>query len=556
MIGRRGRLVGIGAALVLAVGAGWALLRLGRHLELVAEPHSELRLAVSAALAIAALVVPAAFVVRRRAARLASLLLLLALGGAMLWDEADHHLEHLGSPQQLRTWNVFHYYLGSKYFDELGYRGLYREALKADYGGLRHFMDVERVRSMETYEFVSADPIRREPVEPVWSGARWREFSEDVASIGTRRSRWEGPFSDRGYNPSPVWTAVGSFFTSHLSIREVDHQVLLALLDPLLLLAAFALSVHAYGLARSLLVLAGIAGWYGNQGVLFGGIYQLDWLAASWAALSAVRLGNPGMAGVLVGYAAAVRLFPAAFLAGPAFAAAWHLGKTRRLPVRALWLGGAAVLSFVALAVVAALLFERGFGVYSDFLANLQVHTQTHVLGQRRVGLEHLFLLDWAGGLPGGLSRGDHGETLAANHHALRLVQLVFVAAVGVAARRRNLHDAMLLGLPLFFALAVSSRYYACAHALVLLFAAPARRAGAAHRARPLGLGAFDAAFFVVVAAVYGVEASGRMQTYLFGNALLALFWGTWLVARVAEGPEARREPAEPAGARLAAAPC
>src|SRR5690606_28755185 len=97
--------------------------------------------------------------------------------------------KHLGRAKQVSTWNFFHYYLGSKYFQELGYDGLYPEMLKADQESARRFEGASHYRQMENYEVVSAEAVRHQPRRAAWSDERWRAFKRDVNIIGRFKSK-------------------------------------------------------------------------------------------------------------------------------------------------------------------------------------------------------------------------------------------------------------------------------------------------------------------------------------------------------------------------------
>jgi len=109
----------------------------------------------------------------------------------------------------------FHYYVGSKYFRELGYYGLYACGLAVlEERGVRVPGGPDpRVRALRTMALRPAGEVRArgEACRARFSDARWRAFSRDV---GFFVEKWpphirNAVWRDHGYHPSPVWTLVG-----------------------------------------------------------------------------------------------------------------------------------------------------------------------------------------------------------------------------------------------------------------------------------------------------------------------------------------------------------
>lgn len=468
----------------------------------------------------------------RRRGRPVLAVALLALGAFTVASETGHYVRHLGQgPEQMKTWRVFHYYLGSKYFPELGYDGLYVEAIKADRQGNRRFDDLERYRDMGDYRHVPIDPIRDAPRSPRWTDARWEAFRADVDHFTRLESDafWAlGPLLDRGYNPAPLWTAVGGLFTRRLPIQEPWAQALMVSLDLALFALAFGVSLRAFGLTRSVLVLSAIFLWFGCRRTLLGGVWFVDWLAAAWLAASLLSLGRFAGAGALVAWAASVRVFPLALFFGPGLAALVDLFRRRDLRHPGWRFAAGGLVGLAALVVFAGLLNGRGFGAFAEFAESLRVHFAHHGSGQRRVGLGHLMAMDW-GSLLGGTLEPGWGH-LRDNQTGFRVAQLVSVAALAWVVARKPPLDAMLLSIPIVFVGTVASRYYGALIPLMMLLPGldPARGPRA---------GALLAWFFASMGLVRAVELRTDAQlTYVLGNLLVAV----WIVLVVANAWPAR----------------
>jgi len=143
------------------------------------------------------------------------------LGGLAIAAAVIHNAQPMWGAltnTHLRTWNVYHYHIGSKYFPELGYRDLYAATLAADdewlaAGGEPEagFAHIKHTRDMTTYDIVTRRKAAKGFDRSVFGADRWEEFGRDTRSLRPRLSAemWEKVFTDWGYNPAPPWTVVG-----------------------------------------------------------------------------------------------------------------------------------------------------------------------------------------------------------------------------------------------------------------------------------------------------------------------------------------------------------
>ena len=479
---------------------------------------------------------------RTKGRRAALVLALMGVAGAGFWAQSHKHAKELGNEDQLYVWGLYHYYLGAKYFDELGYTHLYEQSLVADAEGAGRLNAVQTVRDLETYRFVGAEQVRQGVRLDTWTDERWEEFKADLAFITKLRGRgyWQGPLRDRGYNPSPAWHAVGGSVAKLLSIRSPAPQTVVVLLDVLLVLAAFAVSVWAFGWARSALVLAAFYLWFGNPDRMFGQMFVQDWFAATWAGVALWRRGKARLSGALLGYAAMVRVFPVLLLAGPVVHCAATLVKERRLPREQRRLLAAAGAAMLLLFLVGGFSSNQGFGMWASFAGNIGHHSQEHAFGSKRLGLQHLFGLDWSGGLSRPAAKIDNRRNMRRNAVLLRATQVLLAALVVVALLRSDRRDALLLGATLVFVGTVASRYYRAIFVLLLLMASPARGdplpatagKGVVARPRPGAWRGLDGALLFIAWAVYACPVHGAegWKTYVWANTLL-LAWFLILLA-------------------------
>jgi hypothetical protein len=459
-------------------------------------------------------------------------LVLVAVGAMNV--QAGGRLSKIGKPAQLGNWGIYHYYLGSKYFDELEYTELYRETLKADAEGPNKFSVVPKIRNLTTYKREKSDDFRHAPRHERWTDERWEEFRQDVWYIGGLRiaKDWNKILGDRGYNPPPSYTLVAGFINNRFSVRTPTGQTILALLDLLVILVAFGVSIFAYGLKRSLLVLIGYILWFGNWGRIYGQFWINDWFAACWAAVAFYRMERFRWAGALAAYATAVRVFPGVLFVGPVVAALPSILRTRRVPrslVRFIAVGAVTGLLLVSLSAL-----RYSPRAWTDFAGNIVTHSENHEGGLRRVGLKHLSALDWQNGLETSATKVDVRKNMRENAGLHRAAMGVFLVLLLIAMARSEPHDAMLIALGIMFVATVASRYYGAVFALWLLLRAQRARApdpearwlGDLPTLRSPKWVAMDVAFFGIFVLFYAAPIASKFPRveYMWGNAGVLAF--------------------------------
>jgi len=286
-------------------------------------------------------------------------------------------------------WEHFHYQLGSRFFPELGYDGLYAASVEAQRELSPNVEPEARIRDLTDYGWVRTDVDTEvfAAARARFAPARWQAFVRDHAEyqrvLGT--GTMAAIRSDHGYNPTPWWTFVARTFTRFVDPTPLGLSAL-ALLDVALLAAAFVAIARTFGAWAACAALAVFGTGYGWRFYYNGGaLLRFDWLAASLLGACALARGRSRLAGAAVGYAAMVRLFPALLLVGPAVLAlleahrSWNAGaRTLRDLVprwaRELALGFAAM---VAIALVAGSLAGRGPGAWLEFADKIALHRAT-----------------------------------------------------------------------------------------------------------------------------------------------------------------------------------
>ena len=530
-----------GAGLAVLVSAAFALIIvLGVHLEPFVKGRFGLELLTFIAASVALMSWRGSDQARRWG-RVAASVGLTLVAAVALMIQANGRTLSWGTDLQVAEWGTFHYYLGGKYFSEMGYIDLYEQAVIADWDngdGPNRFREVSRIRDLRDYKFIPTAEVRERPRADYWSDARWEEFKKDVEWFGRQAGlkRWGKIIGDRGYNPPPSYVLVAGTLENIFSIRHPVSQTILINLDMVLLLLALVFSIRAYGYLRSILVLTTFLLWYGNVNRVFGQIWILDWFAAAWMAASAWKLKRHGLSGGLIAYAACMRVFPLVLLVGPVVACLPRMVKERSIPPQLVRFAGVAAV--VGLLLVSVSTVRYGPGSWKQFLSNIAEHNENHVTGTRRFGLKHMFVLDWSGGLKTPARKVKSTRNLRSNKTLHRAATALFLVLIVGAMLRRDEHDAMLLGSGLFFIGTVASRYYGALLVLLLLIGCGRAPPGQADdEERSTGRRISDAAILMLIWAVYAAPFGGQARLqYIFSNGLWAAWWLT-VLAFIVFGP-------------------
>jgi hypothetical protein len=458
--------------------------------------------------------------------------LLLGLGlaaGFGWWNFGAFNYPGFGHPS-----DTFHYYVGSKYFPELGYQRLYLCAAVADAeAGLRSQVESRSLRDLASNELVSAAIAveRPESCTQHFSRERWAAFASDIDWFRSRvpPRRWQAMQVDHGYNATPLWTALGGWLANRGAAS--DGSVLaLRLIDLLLVAAMWAAVSLSFGW-RTACVAALYWGtnYPAQYGWTGGSFLRQDWLVATILALCALRSGRPATAGALLALATLCRIFPifvAAAIAGKALVSMLQTRRLRlstdhrRLAAGAL-VAGTGLLAF-------SLLAGGGARAWPAFVADSRAHLATPL--RNYVGLATVvsYVPAPASAHPqGSVSEDPYDAWKDARRSAAAERRWVFLALVagylallGRAAARQPDWAVGVLGLGLVFVAAELTCYYSAG---VLAF-------GLFWPRRP----SIGVALCALSAAGWWIAGSGRGWDDVFTAISLAsvlfVVWATWLL--------------------------
>ena len=322
--------------------------------------------------------------------------LLLGLGLAAVfgwWNFSAFHHPGFGHPSE-----TYHYYIGSKYFPELGYQRLYLCTAVADVeAGLRAQVEGRLLRDLESNELTpSAAAIEHPETCTVhFSQERWAAFQRDISWFRNHvpPRRWQALQTDHGYNATPVWTALGGWLANH--VPATDSGILaLRLIDPLLLAGMWGAVTLAFGWrAACVAALYWGTNYPAQYGWTGGSFLRQGWLVGTVTALCALRRGRPATAGALLALAIALRIFPIFVAAALGLKALIAMFRTRRLqlsPDHRRMLAGALA---VGAALFAFSLVEGGGAqAWGEFIVDSRAHLATPL--QNYVGLATVVAYD------------------------------------------------------------------------------------------------------------------------------------------------------------------
>jgi hypothetical protein len=297
---------------------------------------------------------------------------------------------HFHYPDYLQIHEHFHYYIGSKYFHEIGYTRLYDCVAVADIeDGLRRDVARRWMRNLETNVLETSERITRNPslCTSHFSPERWASFKGDVAWFRSHRTpeNWRLSQMDHGYNATPVWGVAGQLLAA-TGPASTTRLTLLALIDPALLLVAWGFVWWAFGWRVLCVALIWWGTNYPARYIWTGGAFlRADWLAFSIISVCLAKRGWMAASGFTLTYAALLRIFPGFIVIGlvlNAVARMWRTRSFRLQPAHYRFAAGAS-LALVFLLGVSAMVVGRGFSggveAWRGFVSNSEKHLSTPV---------------------------------------------------------------------------------------------------------------------------------------------------------------------------------
>ncbi len=366
----------------------------------------------------------------------------------------------------VHTHDAGHYYLGSRYFDELGYFGLYEQLTRVLVRSSAVDKAPEQVRDLRS------NTLRPWP-EALASAAastnrfdadRWRQFEADAEMIlDDLDTKQLGLFlGDHGYNATPVWTWIAQAVAAAVPAGSTTGLLLLCLIDPILLTIALIAIGTVWGRDIALLTGSHFFVIFGATSNWIGGAFgRFPWWVLLLCGICLWARHRHFWAGCLLGLAAMLRIFPILFVVPLALKVI--RGNRRGRPIarryRVAFTGLAASICVSTIGATLAL----GVGAWAEFGRNMVVYLG--VEPSNAVGFRQT--LEAAGHVLGVI-----GETGTAMPKLLILGSSGLAAGLlALSASRMREVPAMAAGIALCFLIFDLGGYYYCCLPLALLVA-------------------------------------------------------------------------------------
>jgi hypothetical protein len=274
---------------------------------------------------------------------------------------------------------MFHYYLGSKYFAELGHFELYNAVIVADeeqggaLAGLPFYTD------LRTYQNAPREAAlaRSQTIRSLFTADRWRSFKNDVAYFEELTEFPRKPalyflLMDHGYNGSPVSTLVLGTLTNLVPVRQL---ALLATLDVLLVGVMIALVFRTYGLQLGgLFAVYFFANALNDHDYISGGLLRYDWLLCIVAAVCLLEKRRYGASAFFLTLATMTRVFPVVLFYGLGVAALREYRVTRAVNAGCARFALSAGATALALFLLPAAALGSVFEPWQEFAAKSALH--------------------------------------------------------------------------------------------------------------------------------------------------------------------------------------
>jgi hypothetical protein len=444
---------------------------------------------------------------------LAFLMLVLCLAATMNYGRYGTKL----IAERIDVYDVIHYYLGPKYFDEIGYFDLYAACIIADDEAGMHFEPAPPTyqhQDIDGYEIrpYRAALARTDEIKGNFEPERWDAFVHDFTTLqrefyGLEKKYWYQLVNDHGFNGTPAWAGYAAPLVNLVEAQDVK---LICYADIAVLLVSIGVAWWAFGGWSAAFLWFFLLTTYSTRWpTISWAILRYDYVAAMIIATAMVKKGRPVLAGIFAGHTAAMRLFPATYLYGPGVQGAWKLVRHRKLDKFA-------VLFFVGVvAWVGALQlnFAGRFGAehIAQHWTGMTDHMAPENLSSRRLGMAIALAYRGETDEPWSFGRIDRVER---QEPVRKGIALVILLALGWALRKCDRAEAYAMGFIAFFALATASYYYFVVRApLILVHAA----------------GLNKPRHMIALAFLLGIDLFANMaQQLLGGNRIFVVGWMGW----------------------------
>ncbi len=274
---------------------------------------------------------------------------------------------------------MFHYYLGAKYFEELGYYELYNAVIVADAEQDNALAGIPLYTNLKDYQNTQRETalINVDRIKNLFSEKRWKAYKHDVSffkkAIGAPRSpALYSLLMDHGYNASPASTFVLSILTNVIPVTQIR---LLAVLDVLLVSTMIALVFRTFGFDMgALFSIYFFVNALNDQGHISGSLLRYDWLFYIVVAVCLLEKGRFASSSFFLTLSTMMKVFPVVLFYGIGVAIFRKVKTTRTVDKKYIRFVLAAVVTGLVLFLLPAVYFGSALRPWKDFSTNMALH--------------------------------------------------------------------------------------------------------------------------------------------------------------------------------------
>lgn len=282
---------------------------------------------------------------------------------------------------------IYHYYLGAKYYPENGHFGLYESVVLADRESKDPVIKSKYMRDSIRYQYVittdNGAQRAREKYRPKFTDERWEEFKRDVEYMKSLAlSGWlDVGLYDAGFNPPPTWTVIGYTIANIMPLSESwfdygptwDQSQFLTLFDLALLIACCVFIYRSFGyIGLCLFVITFCTSYISNYNWIMGSFFRHIWLFGIVMCFCMLKEKKYFWAGFFIGLSTLMRVFPIAFAFAIfiALLLQWRQQKTSLDNIKSFVYGG---LTIAAILIPASLIMF-GWDQWTEFFRKINLH--------------------------------------------------------------------------------------------------------------------------------------------------------------------------------------
>lgn len=371
-------------------------------------------------------------------------------------------------------YDLLHYYINAKYFDELGYFRLLPALIVADNEAEEWCPGkIPIYLAQDEHDYAKRSRMhalaREEEVKSYFTKERWKQFVHD--SMYLLRGRplhmtcklWRMLLQDHGFNGTPVWTLIARPIASIIPVKFIK---IATWLDVIWLVVALGAVFWAFGgqaFAFSLLFITVSYSFRWPQ--IPWAFLRYDWISSMVIGICMVKKEKFAWGGAFIGYATLMRYFPGLWLFGIAAKGVHAIFTRRDIPLSRIWqrvptryYKMAFGFFLTVIVLVGASIARDGVSSHKQSLENMIAHVQPHNLSSRRQGLA--ITLTYRGETELKLISKEKKRQVAQIEKTVRVVSILILIVFGIFLSRGKDWEVMGLGFIPYFMLTTSSYYY------------------------------------------------------------------------------------------------